>query len=200
MLEPDCEKVRVLVDRDVAAENIQRLAGSEGWEVVAERLGEETRLTLSRPAGANVTGRRGDRVTTTAAADSPLHPLTQSPPQPVSPSTRPANVVVLLSSDVFGTGEDELGRILMRAFVKTLGELEPLPTKILFANAGVRLTTKGSNLIDDLRELESAGVEILSCGTCLDYFGLVDALEVGAKTNMYEIVSALAEADRVIRP
>ena len=72
--------------------------------------------------------------------------------------------------------------------------------KVIFANSGVRLTTAGSDLIEDLRGLEESGSEIISCGTCLDYYQLVDSLQVGVASNMYEIVSALVEADRVVKP
>ena len=97
-------------------------------------------------------------------------------------------------------GDEQLGRVLMRAFVKTLKELDPLPERLIFVNSAVRLTTKGSELIADLRELESRGVRILSCGTCLDYYQLKDVLEIGTVTNMHEIVTSLIAADRVLKP
>jgi len=114
-------------------------------------------------------------------------------------SARGAKVVVLVASQVVGSGDDRLGAILMRSFLKTLKEADPRPWRLLFVNAGVRLTTTGSDLLDDLRALEQQGVEVLSCGTCLDYFGLLDAIQVGAKTNMREIVASLVRADRVVR-
>jgi len=67
-------------------------------------------------------------------------------------------------------------------------------------NSGVRFSTVGSDVLDDLRALEIAGVELLSCGTCLDYYGLLDSLSVGRKSNMFEIASTLLVADRVVRP
>ena len=90
-------------------------------------------------------------------------------------------------------------------FVKTLKELDPRPERMIFANSGVRVTTEGSppaggsDLIDDLKALERSGVEILSCGTCLDYYGLVDSLRVGRASNMYEIASSLLGAERVVK-
>ena len=110
------------------------------------------------------------------------------------------NVVVFIASDLFGTGDETLGQILMKAFLKTLKDLETQPRKVIFANSGVRLTTTGSELIADLRALQDGGVAIVSCGTCLDYYGLLDSLEVGVASNMYEIASSLVDADRVVRP
>ena len=79
-------------------------------------------------------------------------------------------------------------------------DLDPPPATLIFANSGVRLTTEGSELIDDLAALAAAGMNIVSCGTCLDYYGLVDSLRVGVPSNMYEIASLLVAADRVVRP
>lgn len=113
---------------------------------------------------------------------------------------QPLRVVGFITASVLGVGDEQLGRILMRAFIKTLKELNPLPERLIFVNSGVRLTTEGSELIADLRELEARGVRMLSCGTCLDYYQLKDALAVGTVTNMFEIVTSLVAADRVLRP
>ncbi|OHB69887.1 MAG: hypothetical protein A2V70_02365 [Planctomycetes bacterium RBG_13_63_9] len=123
----------------------------------------------------------------------------QPAPSCQAPAAGP-RVVAMVASDRFGEGEEELGRILMRAFIKTLKDVDPRPGKVIFANAGVRLTTEGSDLIDDIRALESGGVEIISCGTCLDYYRLLDKLQVGVASNMYEIASTLVQADRIVRP
>jgi selenium metabolism protein YedF len=107
--------------------------------------------------------------------------------------------VVLIESDCLGTGDRELGEILMRAFLNTLWDTEPKPTKVLFLNSAVNLTTEGSEVLDTLRLLEEEGVRILSCGTCLEYYGLKEQLRVGQVTNMYDTVSSLIAADKVIR-
>jgi selenium metabolism protein YedF len=166
------DTVRVTVDNEIALENVTRLAEGLGRSVAVERDGADTHLVLTKGEGA---GARPGR-----AAE--------------------AKVVVYVASRLFGVGEEELGRILMRAFVKTLKELDPRPAQAIFANGGVFLTTEGSDLVDDLRELERLGVEVISCGTCLDYYKLVDKLRVGRSSNMYEIASALAGADRVVKP
>ncbi len=187
ILEPGTESVRVLIDNPISVENVRRMAQSQGWDAAIESRGEETHMLLT-PAGA-------------AQAAAPEGAATDEAPLPAGPpAAPPPRVAVLISSDLFGTGEEELGRILMRAFVKTIKDLDPLPEKIIFVNSGVRLSTEGSDLIDDLVFLANTGVDVVSCGTCLDYYKLVDALKVGRVTNMYEIASSLAAADRVVRP
>jgi len=174
--QPGAEAVRVVVDSEISVENIRRMATTLKWEVSVRPQAGEFHLLLARGEAAE--------------AESPA----------ATPGDRPLQVLAFITTDVLGTGDPELGAILMRAFVKTLAELEPLPGRMIFVNAGVRLTTRGSPLVDDLKKLESRGVEILSCGTCLDFYRLVDSLQVGGVTNMFEIVAALAEADRVLRP
>ena len=109
-------------------------------------------------------------------------------------------IALLLTSDEFGHGSSELGRILMRSFLKTVVGTEPKPEWAIFMNAGVRLTSEGSELLDDIQVLEAAGVRILSCGTCLDYLNLRKQLKVGQATNMNDTVRTLMTADRVIVP
>src|SRR3974390_2026213 len=99
------------------------------------------------------------------------------------------------SSDAIGSGNDELGRLLMRNLLKALLDSPPLPERMVFLNSGVRLTTEGSPVLESLKEFENQGVEILSCGTCLDYFSLKDKLMVGKVTNMFDIISSLQTFD-----
>lgn len=118
-----------------------------------------------------------------------------------SPAAGPRRpLVVQVTSDRMGAGDDELGRLLLRSFLKTQLELEERPDTVLFYNAGVTLCCEGSTLLDDLRRLEEAGVEIVACGTCLNFFGLAPRLAVGRATDMLEIATRLAEAARVVRP
>lgn len=115
-----------------------------------------------------------------------------------SEASRPRRVVLLVAKDEFGQGPPELGWTLMRSFLKALRPSDTKPDRAIFVNTGVRLTTQGSEVLDDVRALESAGVQILSCVTCLDYFGLADKLEVGKATNMNDTVEALMTADHVV--
>ncbi len=117
---------------------------------------------------------------------------TEGPAAPVG------QMVYLLTKDTLGHGSEELGAVLMKSFLYTLLETEPLPRTLLFINSGVRLTTEGSPYLGHLQTLAGRGVEILSCGTCLDYFGLKDRLAVGGVTNMYSIVAELGSAAKVV--
>ena len=108
--------------------------------------------------------------------------------------------LVYFSSDVIGRGDDELGRLLMRSFIKSLLDTPPLPKRMIFLNSGVKLATEGSLVSEALKEFEARGVEILSCGTCLDYFRLKDKLEAGKVTNMFDIISSLQTFDKVVQP
>jgi selenium metabolism protein YedF len=109
-------------------------------------------------------------------------------------------IVVLVDGATVGRGDDLLGSVLMKSFLHTLKEIEPRPSTLIFLNAGVKLASEGSDSVAVLKELEGSGVEILSCGTCLDFFKLKDKLAVGRVTNMYDIVSSLASATSVLRP
>jgi selenium metabolism protein YedF len=99
-----------------------------------------------------------------------------------------------------GIGDEALGTILMRSFLKTLLELEMKPSRLILINSGVRLATEGSEVLETLGTLSEKGIEILSCGTCLDFYGLKEKLKVGKISNMYDIAQSLLEADRLIRP
>ena len=108
-------------------------------------------------------------------------------------------VVVAIGSSEMGNGDPKLGKILMKSFLYSLTQLDALPQTVLFFNGGVRMTTEGSESIEDLKALEAQGVEILSCGTCLDFYGLKDKLRVGGITNMYVIAQTMAEAGNVVK-
>ena len=118
----------------------------------------------------------------------------------VESAPKPEKVVVYINSNLMGIGDEALGAILMRSFLKTLLDLKPLPLKLIFINTGVRLTTEGSEVIESVKALSDKGTEILSCGTCLDFYGLKEKLKVGIISNMFDIAQSLLEADRLIKP
>lgn len=165
------DDLTVIVDNATAEQNVSRLAESHGLEVSVDKKGDGIYLRLTRPADESLGGK-------------------------VSLLFEPT--VLMLSSNTLGRGDDELGGVLMRTFIHTLGETDLKPHKIIFMNSAVKLVTRGSEVIDDLRALEKENVEILACGTCLGHFGLRDAVEVGRISNMYEITTALIKATKVI--
>ncbi len=109
-------------------------------------------------------------------------------------------VVVAITHDGMGHGSEELGRILMQACINALPAIEPLPASVIFYNSGVQLACEGSPVLPALADLEKKGVEILVCGTCLDYFSLTDKRKAGIVSNMFEILSSLANAGHLINP
>ena len=119
--------------------------------------------------------------------------------QQVQIETKKSSDVVLITSDRLGTGDKRLGKILMKAFLNTLWDTEPEPAKLMFINDGVRLTTEDSEVLETLQMLEKDGIQIVSCGTCLEYYHLKEKLKVGLVTNMYEIVNSLLTAAKVIK-
>jgi selenium metabolism protein YedF len=176
-------EIAVLVDNQSAAENVARMGRSQGCEVRLEDTGSgEFRIVLTRSAGA--AARAADPVAGEAAAA-------------CGPASR---VAVFVAADGIGRGDDDLGRALMLALITTLKDLVPRPTCAAFMNSGVKLTVEGSAAVEALQELEGLGVEVLVCGTCLDFYGLDDELAAGRVSNMFEIASRLVDADRVVRP
>ena len=111
-----------------------------------------------------------------------------------------SNTIVVISSDRMGNGNDALGKVLIKGFIYAITQLDTLPKKMLFYNGGATLTVEGSDSLEDLKSLEAQGVEILTCGTCLDYYEVKDKLAVGSVTNMYSIVEAMTEAGKIIKP
>jgi len=104
----------------------------------------------------------------------------------------------VFGTDILGKGSDELGKTLMKGFIYTITETKPYPNYMIFLNSGVKLTASGSDSVEDLKKLEDAGVKIVSCGTCLDYYNIKDELSVGQVTNMYDIVETITNSDNAV--
>jgi len=116
-----------------------------------------------------------------------------------TPQTNPNAYIVVINAKTMGTGDDKLGYALLKAFIYSLVEQDTLPSHILFYNGGVYLTAEGSEVLDDLNALATAGARIMSCGACLDFFALTAKLAVGEVTNMYRIVELMSQ-NHVVRP
>jgi selenium metabolism protein YedF len=107
---------------------------------------------------------------------------------------------VAVTSEFMGQGDDKLGKLLIRSFFVALSVMEELPSVIVFYNSGVKLASEGSDVKELVTELESRGVEVILCGTCVDYYGLVNDTSFGKTGDMYQILQKLAAAGKVIRP
>lgn len=174
------ETIEVLVDNEIAVQNVSKMAAAQGGEVTSEKSGEkEYKVTIK------MQGR--------------LEAASEAEEAVCAPDVR-SNTIVVISSDRMGSGNDALGKVLIKGFIFAVTQLDTLPNKMLFYNGGATLTTEGSDSLEDLKSLEAQGVEIMTCGTCLDYYNLKDKLAVGSVTNMYSIVEAMAEAQKIITP
>jgi selenium metabolism protein YedF len=107
--------------------------------------------------------------------------------------------VILVTSDQLGSGDESLGQLLIASFINAIPEATVKPSKILFINRGVMLTTEGSRVLDTLQKLEQEGIQIFSCGTCLNHYQLKEKLKVGQITNMYDTVNSLLTAEKIVR-
>jgi len=166
------DTIEVLVDNEIAVANVSKMAKGMGANVTSEKVADkEYKITIE------VTGEEA------ACA-----------------CCEEENLVVVISSDRMGNGNDELGKVLIKGFIFAVTQLDKLPKTLLFYNGGATLTAEGSDSLEDLKHLEEQGVEILTCGTCLNYYGLSEKLQVGSVTNMYTIVEKMAGADKIMKP
>lgn len=189
LLEAGEASMQILVADELARSNVTRFATSRGASATSEPAADGGfAITVSSPAGVV------DRVESDPSFEAcPIAERENGPPAG-------GPLVVHVTGSAMGHGDDELGRLLMRSFLKTQLQLERQPDTVIFYNTGVRLCCEGSPLLDDLARLEAAGTEILACGTCLNFFGVADQLRVGRVTDMLEIATRLGEAAKLVRP
>ena len=179
----DSPDVTVLVDSATSRDNVQRMAERAGRQVTVTKVEGEFHLHIVDQNGGLASSVNG------------------SPEEESQTGTdgRSAGLLVLVVSDnKMGRGDEELGEILVRAFFHTLAEVEPNPDTILLFNAGVRLAVEGSPVLDDLRALATSGIRIMSCGTCLKHFDLINRVGVGVVSNMYDIAECMLAAGKIV--
>ena len=167
----EANEVITIVDNETARENVSRLGKSQGCQVSVEPKDDGIYLTLKK-AEAGSTGEECQLA---------------------------SGVVLFIGSDVLGRGEDyQLGSLLMQSFLHTVGGLTFRPETVILMNNGVKLATEDSLVLGELRQLESQGIEILACGTCLSRLQLTDKVAVGLVSNMYTIADTMLKADKLI--
>ncbi len=177
--------VEVLVDNEIAVQNLTKMANQKGYGIRSEKL-EKQKYQVVMTVG------EGGEQTPSEAEDPEKETV-------CVPDSRKHKLVVI-SSGKMGEGNDELGEVLMKGFIYALTQQDELPDTILFYNGGAVFTCEGSPALEDLKSLEAQGVEILTCGTCLNYYGLSEKLQVGDVTNMYVIAEKMMQADSIIKP
>lgn len=174
----DGEKLAILVDNIIAVENLQKLCKQKNYNFSYSKINdEEFEVIISKGIICEKTDETDD---------------TSKKPK--------EDAVILITSKYLGEGEEELGQALMKNFIYSIRENDVWPSTVIFYNSGVFITSKQSQMIDDLIYLEQNGVEILSCGACLDYYNLKESLKVGSITNMYTITEKLLSSKKVIKP
>lgn len=171
--------LQIIVDNEAAKQNVSRFLSTKRYEASVEQKGSDFW----------VTGRKD-----TAGDDA----LSEQKAPTVGSESDHKKIMVMITTDRMGFGDDELGLKLMVSFVKTVQEMTPDLWRLVFVNNGVKLTIGGSEVLDVLKEYEKSGISILVCGTCLTHFGLLDQKEVGETTNMLDIVTSMQLADNVI--
>ncbi|MGN1318600.1 MAG: sulfurtransferase-like selenium metabolism protein YedF [Lachnospirales bacterium] len=171
--------VETMVDNEIAVQNLEKMANQKGYGVKSEKIKDnEYKVTITV----------GD-----AKVEEDNSPIVCIP-------CGDKNMVVAISSSFMGVGDDTLGKVLMKGFIYALSQQDKLPNTILFYNGGAKITCEDSPSIEDLEYMKSKGVEILTCGTCLNHYGLSDKLKVGSVTNMYDIVEKMTKADVLVKP
>jgi selenium metabolism protein YedF len=161
-------EVVAIVDNITAKENVSRLAGSLNYEYEVSDENGCHYIKIKKAAAAKKSVEREE------------------------------SIVIVMTSDRLGQGAEELGKVLMKSYTYALTETSPLPKAVMFLNSGVKLTSEGSEVLENIKKLEDSGVEIISCGTCLDFYQLKDKLKVGIVGNMYSIIENMNSAGKVI--
>ncbi|HLR21695.1 MAG TPA: sulfurtransferase-like selenium metabolism protein YedF [Tissierellaceae bacterium] len=165
----DKGSLTTIVDNEAAKENLSKLAQSMGYKFTVDEISkDEFHITISK-----------DKTIETESEAS---------------TENLKDEVIILSQNKMGQGNDQLGEILVKSLMYTISETKPYPSAIIFYNTGVKLTCEGSEVLDELMFLEEKGVEIISCGTCLDFFEIEDKLKVGTISNMYSIYERIRKS------
>jgi len=175
------KKVKVIVDNETALENVKRLGTKLGCDVsVKDKSGGLYEIQIIHGVDFN---KDQEFVTSCEAGTAESGPF-----------------VIVIPENKMGRGNDELGTVLIKAFLHTVAGQAKKPDVMIFYNTGVKLTVQGSDVLEDLKQLESEGVQILVCGTCLNYFEIKDKLAAGVVSNMYDIVEIMSNAGHLLTP
>lgn len=185
--------VETLVDNEIAVQNLTKMAVQKQYGVSSEKMEENKfRVIMEIPS----LQESNDDV----SQGKSLNEENRNEDICCIPDERKKSTVVVISSSLMGEGDPELGTALMKSYLYALAQQDEMPRTLLFYNGGVKLTCEDSASLEDLKSLEAQGVEILSCGTCLNFYGLTEKLQVGSVTNMYVIAEKMSQADLIIKP
>ncbi|HNW97481.1 MAG TPA: sulfurtransferase-like selenium metabolism protein YedF [Bacteroidales bacterium] len=174
------ESLKILIDNETSVKNVTRFLEENGMKVHTEKKGNVFELTVNKTGNIPESANAEDYCQVE--------------------DVKVSNYVVSIQRNRLGDGAEELGTILIKGFINTLPEIDVKPKTIVFLNSGIFLALKDSPVLESLKKLENSGVEILACGTCLDYYKKKEELGVGKISNMYDILERLSKAGNVIYP
>lgn len=174
------EVMTTLVDNDTSAKNVRTFILESGGKVSSSKDGNVTTLTITK--GAIKESKEADQYCEIG---------------------QPANLssVIYLPKDKIGNGEPEdLGKALMQAFLNTVKDVPPYPTHAVFMHNGVKLLKEGTKTAEAVAGWEKLGIKLLACGTCLDFFGIGEKQKIAKVSNMFDILTVLNNAGKIITP
>ena len=174
--------VLIKVDNIMAVQNLEKMANGYGYSFSYTENAKDSYEVIINKDGKSEPEKKGGN----------------DAPHTFQGNTLSNRFVVVISKNTMGDGAEELGKILIKGFIYSLTELPAPPEYVIFLNSGAFLTSDGSNTIDDLKKLENKGAKILTCGTCVNFYGLQDKLAIGTITNMYGITEIMVSAGAVI--
>lgn len=174
----DSKETLVIVDNEVAKNNILRLAKGLKLNSSFEEENGLYKIQLAKGEFSKI--------------EKEIYEEEIAPKKTVAPT-------ILVSSNLLGNGDDRLGETLMKVYINTLAESEVLPENLMFINGGVKLTCSGSDVLDSLNSMKEKGVNIISCGACLDFYNLKEELKVGEIGNMYQIIDLMNKSGNTIK-
>lgn len=204
------DMVETLVDSEIAVENLKKMASQMGFAVSDSKISDSqysvkiivddiNKINDNRMSAKNNNKASSDAEATSVAKANSVE--TGMDVEMVSCNVKNSSEkVVVIKSEFMGEGDNELGKVLIKGFIYALSQQDELPQTMLFYNGGAKITSEGSESIEDLKVLEEKGVKIFTCGTCLNYYGLTEKLCVGEVTNMYEIAKKMTEASLIVCP
>ena len=188
---PVGEICEVIVDNEIAVQNLKKMAEHKGYSFGVQRKSAQEMIVRISVSGEGSQTVQVDSEDAVSYADCKVS-MTEDGIR--------KGMIAVISSGTMGTGDEKLGKTLMKGFIYALTQQDIMPETVLLYNGGAFLSCQGSDSVQDLKTLEEKGVKILTCGTCLNYYDLSEKLEVGTVTNLYEIAEKETAASIIIRP
>lgn len=195
------DTVETLVDNEIAVENLKKMASQMGFAVSDSKINSGYSVKIIVDDIDKINDNKMSATNAKATSEAKANSIKTDADEMVSCNIKNSGEkVVVIKSEFMGDGDNELGKVLIKGFIYALSQQDELPQTMLFYNGGAKITSEGSESIEDLKALEEKGVKIFTCGTCLNYYGLTEKLCVGEATNMYEITKKMTEASLIVCP